>query len=169
MPIDITHPLVRARYRAGIGQAELARRTGLHRSTISAIEEGRSRAITVEAGIVIDQALGRAVGTTIAEVSAYAGNLPPFKPTLEQRMILNMTPEQLAFRFRLTGFAGWRAVFARSATSFASEIGVNRAVVASYEKGGRKRGMSQALVHAIAERFGVDLEYVLAVAELDVR
>lgn len=165
MPIDISHPLVRARVAAGMGAAELARETGLHRSTISAIEEGRSREVTPDVAVDIDRALGRARGTLAAEMAEYNTRGHKLVPSVQQRSILLMSPTQLHIRF--TTFSQWREIFAPTPTSFASLLRVNRAVVDAYESGRRKRGMSQALTHAIMDYLEVPYEYVLALGELE--
>lgn len=165
MPVFPDHPLRLARIRRNLSSKELAVRAGLHRSTVQAIEEGRTR----EPDFDTLQAIGGVLSTDAEQlgelIEEWAVRQDDRLPELgaRARMILDFTPAEVA---AMASFAVWRNGIAPSVTGFASLLGINRRVVADYEAGSKKRGMPLGLSNAIVQRLGASDEYLLAVQAL---
>ena len=166
MPRFEDHPIRLRRVRAGLGQARLAQVTSLHRSTISALEEGRVRepdAATVDA---IATAVGVFPEDLHRELADWWSKREAERPLLSAtgKAALAGGPN---YARSCRSFAEWRSRFAPSPTSFASMLGVNRAVVAGYERGIRERGMPETLQHALTSRLGVSDGTLIALMALE--
>lgn len=166
MPRFEDHPIRLHRVRAGLGQARLSQLTGLHRSTISALEEGRVRSAddaTVEA---IASAMGLHGEDLQRELDAWwakrAEQPPLLSPTAKAALAGGA-----GYARSCASFVAWRERFAPSPTAFASLLGVNRAIVAGYERGIRERGMPESLQHALVSRLGIDNDTLLALMSLE--
>lgn len=162
-PTANDHPLRLARIRAGMGQKELALRVGMNRSSIAAIEEGRTAEPTVENLQAIENVLGN--HKLRSEINAWHARKAEQGPSLtpHQRAFLQANPQVIA---GLDSFKGWREYLAPSATAFASMLGVNRAVVSKYEDGIRTRGMPDTLSHALVSVLHITNDYLLALQAL---
>lgn len=165
MPKILDHPLTLARERAGIGQRELAQLVGRDRSTIAAIEEARTQTpdgVTVQK---IEEALRLAPGQLASQIALWrtqrAAQGPQLSP--QARVVLEQSPfwvsEQRSFR-------SWREKISPSPTAFSSMLGVNRALVANYERGIRVDGMPAGLAHALMTVLGIDNDYLVALKRL---
>lgn len=165
MPIE-DHPLRLARLRAGLGQRELAERVGMNRSSISAIEEGRTNTPTDESASHIEGVLSLPAGTLNRSIREWAAKRKArgVAVTPHARAVLKMDPAELPV-FR--SFVHWRQQISPSATAFASLLGVNRAVVTRYEEGIRQRGMPDTLSHALLSVLHITNDYLLALQRLE--
>lgn len=166
MPAIHDHPLYLARVRAGVGQKALADAVGMNRSSIAAIEEGRTLSPTVDTIKAIETELRLSADTLQAEIVAWDAKRTAKGPQLSpyQVQVLAMRPADI--RVQYASFVEWREQFAASPTAFASMLGVNRAVVAKYEQGIRQRGMPGTLAHALVSVLGITNDYLLAISAL---
>jgi transcriptional regulator with XRE-family HTH domain len=168
MPKIDDHPLRLARVRAGMGQKKLADVIGVHRSTIAAIEEGRTNDPEPETVAAIESALQLPSGTFGRQLVLWRRHRSNVAPVVGGvgRAVLAAGPNHVA---GYGSFVEWRARFSSSPTAFASLLGVNRAVVANYERGLRVFGMPEVLQHALISRLGVSNEYIVALCALPPR
>ena len=166
MPAIRTHPLYLARVRAGVGQKALADAVGMNRSSIAAIEEGRTLTPTVETAEAIETTLGLPAGALQRDIDAWNTKRTAAGPSLSpyQLAVLRASPREIPIRY--TSFVHWREHIAPSVTAFASMLGVNRAVAAKYEQGIRQRGMPDTLAHALISVLGITNDYLLALQAL---
>lgn len=165
MPKITDHPLRLARIRAGMGQTKLADVIGVHRSTIAAIEEGRTNdpePTTIEA---IETALQLPATTLARQLAlwqiARINQAPQLGPVANA--VLHAPVSHVE---EYPSFVDWRRRISPSPTAFASTLGINRAVVANYERGLRRHGMPEVMQHAILARLGVSTDYLIALTEL---
>lgn len=160
------HPLRLARLRRGVSVSALAERAEVNRTTLDAIEEGRTRKPSPETLAAIERALDLPetfLASSIAQWHArQAGSQQ--RLSLRARAMLGLKPNQLQ---QYKSFQAWRRELADSPTAFASLVGVPRATVADYERGNRERGFPPTLSSAIMRAFDVSDEYVLALEMLD--
>lgn len=165
MPRIDDHPVVMARLQAGVSRVALADALGVNRSTIAAIEEGRTQAPTEATLLHMDRALGLRPGTLNTRMSTWRADRvgQPVKLTLEARAILSRGPDEVA---RYDSFSAWRAKIAPTATAFSSLLGMNHTVVARYENGIRVKGMPDMLAHALMAKLEVTPEYLQALKRL---
>ena len=166
MPRIENHPIRLHRVRVGLGQAALSQATDLHRSTISAIEEGRVRTpddATIE---LIAKALGLHGEDLERELAAWwrqrDAAAPVIPPTGKAAVVGGA-----GYVRTLSSFVQWRERFAPTPTAFASLLGVNRAIVAGYERGIRTNGMPETLQHALVSRLSIDNDTLLALMKLE--
>lgn len=157
------HPLRLARIRAGLGQKELALRVGMNRSSIAAIEEGRTATPTMENLQALENLLGNHQLRSQINVwhARKAAQGPPLTPY--QRELLRANPQEVHY---FSSFQAWREQLAPSVTAFASMLAVNRAVVSKYEDGIRTRGMPDTLSHALVSVLHITNDYLLALQAL---
>ncbi len=173
MPKMPDNPLRLRRIAAGLSQVELARRSSLARSSIVAIEEGRTEVLKPDTARALALALGVAPVALEHDLAAWhaarasnPASVYAALPVAAQKALL-LSPDEVGRIFR--SFREWRSVIAPSSTSFASIVGLSRNVVAFYEEGRRRRpGMPEVLQRAIVERLDVPVEYVLALEKLQV-
>lgn len=160
------HPLRVLRIQRDLASAHLAQRSGVHRSTIQAIEEGVTRSPDPVTVARLAAALG-------VDAQALSGSLqqwdeserPPVLLGVKAQQALAVPAEEIAHVFFT--FQHWRKQFSTSPTSFASLLGVNRKLVADYENGWKKRpGMPRSMAAAMMRRLKVDGEYLTAVESL---
>lgn len=164
MTVFRDHPVRLLRLRAGFSTQGLSQFSGVHRSTITAIEEGRPRMPDFETLAALAGPLRVDVRTLVSRVEEWAveNERPLLAPAaraalaVEPRHLLNLFPT----------FAVWRAQFAPSVTAFSSMLGVNRKVLSDYEVGRKRRGMPVTLSRAMLVRLDVSDEYLLAVQAL---
>lgn len=165
MTVFHDHPLRLARMRANLSSRALAVRAGVHRSTVQAIEEGRTR----DPGFERVQALAAALHVDADDLNeslaawAAAHSDALLDLPAARRTVLSYSPEQIAAAFG--SFGAWRAELADSVTEFSGLLGVNRKVIADYEAG-RSKAMPVSLGGAIGNRLQVSDEYLVAVMQL---
>lgn len=169
MPKITDNPLRLERLvRGNVGQTELARRTGVMRSTILAIEDGRTRDPSPQTVASIEHALGMVSGTLGPKLAAWheaRKSRPPELPA-KARAILKLPPHQIPDAF--DSFVAWREAVAGSSFAMAGVLGVNHSTLNAYERGVRHRpGMPPVLASAMMDRLGVSIEYVIALQNLE--
>lgn len=166
MPRIDDHPLRLARMRAGMPQSKLAAAANVNRSTISAIEENRVTAPTSETMRSIESVLGLTPTSLEQELTRWQLSQHARGPILnpKARILLEQTPTMIAAMFPT--WVSWRLVFSPSPTHFASLLGLNRQVVAGYERGIRVQGMPDPLTHALLTVLGVSPDYLKVLQQL---
>lgn len=166
MPKIDDHPLRLARIRAGVRPKQLADGIGVHRSTVAAIEEGRTNEPSPETVQAIESFLNLPPGRLQEDLARWQVKRAESGPqlTLRGKALLMASPETVA---EFPSFVHWRSMLSPSPTSFASMLGVNRVVVANYERGIRLRGMPDTLSHALVSVLGISNDYLLALQRLE--
>jgi transcriptional regulator with XRE-family HTH domain len=167
-PTTLDHPIRLLRIRKDINQSQLARMTGISRSTLIAIEDGRTREPSVE---TLDN-LSRVLDTSnLGEQLAIwnqsrEGSVFECLPE-EVREVLALSPDELAEQF--TSFQHWRVAISPTVLAFARLLGINHAHVSQYESGSRVRGAPFPIASAIATRLRVTDAYLVALEGLPPR
>lgn len=156
------NPLRLRRLAAGLSQTELARRAGIHRSSLVFIEEGQTRQPSM-------QTLGKLsvhlqVGETVlrAELEAWLSKQGPVWDH-RQRAILNQNAD--AIRRHYTSFVAWRKDLGLPTHRLAQVLGVSRSTVLEYETGLRVSGMPDSMLSGLM-RVGLGPDQALALAAL---
>lgn len=160
------HPLRIARLRANISQEQLAKRAGVQRSAISAIEDGRTKKPT-----------DRLIGVIAPLVSLSAAELnqqiqdwlerpiqAPLKPAAQNLMVI--PPYVLGQYYK--SFQAWRAEIAATPTALASMLRINPATIRDYESGKLQRlpdSLARQMLKAF-EPYGFTPEYLAALESL---
>jgi transcriptional regulator with XRE-family HTH domain len=161
------HPVRLARLRASMTQADLAKRAGVQRSAITAIEDGRTKKPS-EAVLTV---LANASGTSIEELQNVIrtwldqAETPDVKPAVKNLMAI--PPYVLNQYYR--SFQQWRKEIAPTPTALASLLRLNAAVVSRYEAGDYKRGMPEVLSSKLLKAFGpygLTTDYILELEKL---
>lgn len=164
MPAHDDNPLRLARLRAGIPLSKLAAAVGANRSTLVAIEEGRTKAPNPDLLNRLDVALGQQEGWLFWQLrNWHAARSPRDRMTAKQRAVLADVAGVALYR----DFVSWRREFAASPTAFASLIGVDRAKVADYENGVRVHGMPDTLATALVNALGISDAYLVELQRLE--
>jgi transcriptional regulator with XRE-family HTH domain len=165
MPSFDDNPLRLARLRAGVPLTQLAADVGASRSTLNAIEEGRTKQPARLLCNKIDTRLGRPAGALEDELRGWHLHRDPLDALGPRaRAVLGQQPSEVA---KYRSFAHWRAEFASSPTAFASLLGVDRAKVADYEGGIRVNGMPQTLSTALLTKLKISVPYLLELQKLE--
>lgn len=165
MPSFDDNPLRLARLRAGVPLTQLAKNVGASRSTLNAIEEGRTKHPANVLCDRIDLQLHRPTATLSSELDAWHRNRDPRDALgLRARAVLQQAPSEVA---KYRSFVHWRQEFASSPTAFASLLGVDRAKVADYENGIRVNGMPQTLSSALLVKLRISDAYLLELQRLE--
>jgi transcriptional regulator with XRE-family HTH domain len=165
MPAFDDNPLRLARRTAGIPLTTLAQDLGVNRSTLTAIEEGRTKHPSRALLNKLDAALHLPDNTLVFQLDAWQrARDPRDRLTVHQLEVLRQAPAEVA---KYRSFVHWRRELAASPTAFASLIGVDRMKVAEYENGIRVNGMPQTLAHAIIDKLGVSSAYLLELERLE--
>lgn len=158
------HPLRLLRLRAGVSQTELARRTGLNRSSVAAIEEGRTRQPSEHTVLLIAGALKTHPEALRAALEGWDDAPHPLDLSNKARMVLSLPHTQVA---QYRSFRAWREDISPSPTSFATLLGLPRPTVANYERGIRVNGFPRTLATAILQTLNVSNDYLLALEKLE--
>lgn len=161
----LDNPVRIARIRAGLSRAELARQLQVHRSTLIAMEDGR----TVEPSAANLTALRRILNApSLAQdllawhehrVASVRAHLP-----MTARVALARNPDELQPTYG--SFKAWREQFSPSAMGFARLLGISHANILQYERGAIARGMPEPMQHAMLERLEVSVPYMTALMAL---
>lgn len=156
------NPLRMARLAASLTQTELARRAGIGRAALVAIEEGRTRHPSPQTFAGLSRALAMSESQLEHDLSTWlAAQAPNWDH--RQQALLGQSARAIAEHYR--SFAGWRDDLGLSQPRFAGVAGISRSTVLEYEAGLRSSGMPDALMSALL-RLGLTADAVLALAAL---
>jgi len=157
------HPLRIARLKAGLSQLELAKRAGVQRSAVSAIEDGRTRRPTERLIATLANILSMAPDELESEIQAWLAKplTPDLRPAAENLMLIPPYTLQQYYR----SFSQWRAEIAPTQTAFASMLRINPAIVRDYENGKLQR-MPDGLSGKLLEAFKLSPDYLVALEGL---
>lgn len=161
------HPVRLARLRSSMTQAELARRAGVQRSAVTAIEDGRTKKPSEAVLTVLASATGVPMEELQNTIRSWVeqSNNAEVRPAVQNLMAI---PPYVLSQY-YNSFAQWRKEIAPSATALASMLRLNAAIVARYEAGDYKRGMPEVLSTKLIKAFGpygLSPEYILELEKL---
>jgi len=160
------HPVRLARLQLGISQIELAKRAGVNRAAVTAIEDGRTK--NPSEAILTPLALG--LGGSVEELRDRCVNFAkqPLEidapPAVANLMLI--PPYTLGQYYK--SFKQWRREIAKTPTALASMLRVNPAVISRYEAGQLSAFpeiLSRKLVEAF-KSYGMTPEYVVELEKL---
>ena len=160
------HPLRIARLRVNISQEQLAKRAGVQRSAISAIEDGRTKKPTDRLIGVIAPLVSLDADTLLNEIQAWL-NKPidaPLRPSAANLMVI---PPYLLGQY-YKSFVAWRREIAPTATAFASMLRMNPATIRDYESG-KLQTLPDSLARQMLKAFeshGFSPDYLAALESL---
>lgn len=160
------HPIRLARLQLGISQVELAKRAGVNRAAVTAIEDGRTKTPSDAVLTPLANGLGTTVEELREECAAFATaplevNAPPAVANL-----MVIPPYTLSQYY--PNFKAWRREIAKTPTALASMLRVNPAVVSRYEDG-KMTGFPEALSRKLLEAFkpyGMTTDYIVELEKL---
>lgn len=160
------HPLRIARLRAGISQEGLAKRAGVQRSAISAIEDGRTKKPTDRLIAAIAPLVSMSADELGQEIQDWLDKPidAPLKPAAIN--LLSIPPYVLGQYY--TSFRAWREEIAPSPTALASMLRINPASIRDYENGKMQTlpdTISRQMLKAF-EKHGFTPEYLAALESL---
>lgn len=160
------HPLRIARLRANISQEALAKRAGVQRSAISAIEDGRTKKPTDRLIGVIAPLVSLSAEELNNEIQAWLDRPieAPLKPSAIN--LLAIPPYVLGQYYR--SFKAWRSELAPTHTAFASMLRMNPATIRDYENG-KLQTLPDSLARQMLKAFekhGFTPEYLAALEAL---
>lgn len=161
------NPVRMARIKAGWQQSALADEVGLSRSSLIAIEDGRTKNPSPEVLARLAVQLG-VDATVLAEKLAVWQREVAQRPiifTPRQEEILKLSPQQIPTMF--ASFQEWRRVFSDSPAQFAYLLGLSHMTLTGYERGNRVRGMPEVLQAALMNRLSLQPEQVVALSRLE--
>jgi|TARA_B110000971_G_scaffold80224_1_gene82356 transcriptional regulator with XRE-family HTH domain len=160
------HPMRLARLQLGISQIELAKRAGVNRAAVTAIEDGRTK--NPNEAILVPLALG--LGGSVEELRnkcvAFASQPLEVDASPAVANLMLIPPYTLAQYY--SSFKQWRLEIARTPTALASMLRVNPAVISRYEAG-QLTGFPEILTRKLLEAFksyGMTAEYVVELEKL---
>lgn len=162
MPRVPNHPVRLARVRLGITQQALAELAGMNRSSLTGLEEGRTKFPSEENLRKLAAALKTSPLELTQELTEFHRDRRRLL-TNSAKAVLKLSPSEVS---RLSSFVAWRKLIAPTATAFASLLGVQLRTVSSYEAGNRIHGMPDTLATAIFQ-LGVSDDYIVALANLE--
>lgn len=165
MPSFDDNPLRLARLRAGVPLTQLAKTVGASRSTLNAIEEGRTKHPSPALCDAIDVELGRPPAALARELDRWHRARDPLSTLSNRgRAVLTQAPAEVA---KYRSFVHWRRELADTPTAFASLLGIDRAKVSAYENGIRVNGMPQTLASALVTKLKISDQYLLELQRLE--
>jgi DNA-binding XRE family transcriptional regulator len=159
----IDHPVRLARIAAGLSQNKLASMAGIHRSALTAIEDGRTKRPTPKLTGTLAAALQISPEVLDGEITAWIERplAPHLKPAAQN--LLTIPPYVLGQYYR--SFAQWRQEIAPTQTAFASMLRINPAIIRDYESG-KYLSMPDGLSGKMMNAFGIDGDYLVALEGL---
>lgn len=163
MAKKLDHPFRLARQRANVTQSDLARRIGVSRAAVTAIEEGRNRMPKPATIAAAAQVFGTTADDLGGSILSWLASQEDIRLSPRARAVLGLPPASLNF---YGSFAAWRAEIVDTPNAFASLLRVNTDTVALYERGERVHGMSDRLAGALQKVLGVSPEYLAALQKL---
>jgi transcriptional regulator with XRE-family HTH domain len=157
------HPVRLARIAAGLSQNKLATMAGIHRSALTAIEDGRTKRPTSKLTETLASCLQISPEVLSEEITQWLEKpLTPFlKPSA--RNLLEIPPYVLGQYYK--SFTQWRQEIAPTQTAFASMLRINPAIIRDYESG-KYLSMPDGLSGKMMNAFGIDGEYLVALEGL---
>lgn len=160
------HPLRIARLRANISQEQLAKRAGVQRSAISAIEDGRTKQPTERLIAAIAPLVDMSSADLTTEIQSWLDRpiQAPLKPAAIN--LLAIPPYVLGQYYKT--FKAWRAELAPTPTAFASMLRINPATIRDYESG-KLQTLPDSLARQMLKAFephGFTPEYLAALEAL---
>jgi transcriptional regulator with XRE-family HTH domain len=155
------NPVRLHRLRVGLSIAELARRLGVHRSSLVAIEVGQTRHPTEETLHALSRHFQVPSSQLSAELEAWHARQVPVW-TIPQRRILAQGASQIPLAY--PSFRAWRQHLGVPYARMAAAMGVSRSSLSEYEAG-RRQEMPDSLMAGLM-RLGLPADVVLALAEL---
>lgn len=157
------HPVRLARIQAGLSQNKLAQMAGIHRSALTAIEDGRTKRPTPKLTGTLAAALQISSEVLDSEITAWIERplAPHLKPSAKN--LMEIPPYVLPQYYK--SFEQWRQEIAPTQTAFASMLRINPAIVRDYESG-KYLTMPDGLSGKMMQAFGLDGEYLVALEGL---
>lgn len=160
------HPLRIARLRANISQESLAKRAGVQRSAISAIEDGRTKRPTERLIAAIAPLVSMTAADLEQEIQAWLEKPieAPLKPSAQNLMVI--PPYVLGQYYK--SFVEWRREVAPTQTALASMLRINPATIRDYENGKLQTlpdSLARQMLRAF-EPYGFTPEYLAALEAL---
>jgi len=160
------HPIRLARLQLGISQVELAKRAGVNRAAVTAIEDGRTK--TPSDAILAPLVTG--LGITAEELREQCKQFASAPLEIEAppavANLMLIPPYTLGQYYK--SFRQWRSDVAKTPTALASMLRVNPAVVSRYEAG-EMNAFPEVLSRKLLEAFkpyGMSVDYVVELEKL---
>lgn len=157
------HPVRLARIAAGLSQNKLATMAGIHRSALTAIEDGRTKRPTPALVGTLASILQTSPQILDEEITSWLNRplTPSLKPSAKNLMEI---PPYVLGQYYST-FEQWRKEVAPTVTAFASMLRINPAIVRDYESG-KYLTMPDGLAGKMMNAFGIDGDYLVALEGL---
>lgn len=157
------NPLRLRRLAAGLSQTELARRAGIHRSSLVFIEEGQTRQPSQDTLDKLSVHLQVPQTTLRTELEVWLSKQGPVWDH-KQQAVLHQSAT--AIREHYPSFVAWRRDLGLPTHRLAAVLGVSRSTVLEYESGQRVGGMPDSMLSGLM-RIGLTAEQALALGELE--
>ena len=157
------HPLRLARIKAGLSQNELAKRAGVHRSALTAIEDGRTKKPTDRLVETLAAILDVPAYILTQEIQAWLAKPRDLNLRPSARNLLIIPPYTLNQYYQT--FAQWRKEVSPTPTAFASLLQVNPKTVSDYESGKTSK-MPDVLASKLINVLGMQDDYLVALEGL---
>lgn len=160
------HPIRVARLRANLSQNKLATLAGIHRSALTAIEDGRTQKPTDKLVSTLASHLGISADLLRQEIAEWLDKPLPnsLRPSAQNLMLI--PPYTLGQYYKT--FQQWRSEIAPTQTAFASLLRINPAIVRDYENGKYQvmpDSLSGKMLKAF-EQYGFSPDYLVALEGL---
>lgn len=160
------HPIRVARLKAGLSQNKLATLAGIHRSALTAIEDGRTQNPTDKLIDLLASHLGTSGTLLRQEITEWLDKplQSSLRPSAQNLMLI--PPYTLGQYYKT--FQQWRSEIAPTQTAFASLLRINPAIVRDFENGTYK-SMPDSLAGKMLKTFepyGFGSDYLVALENL---
>lgn len=152
------HPIRLARITAGLSQNQLATKAGVHRSALTAIEDGRTRRPSKALLGTIASILDIPESHLESEIEKWLSNPQLTNLTPAAKNLLEVPPYVLNQYYPT--FATWRKELAKTPTAFASMLRINPATVRDYESG-KTQTMPDVMSGRLLTVVGISAEYLV--------
>ena len=152
------HPLRLARITAGLSQNQLAQKAGVHRSALTAIEDGRTKRPTPKLTQTLAGILDVPASYLESEIEKWLSNPRVASLTPAAKNLLEVPPYVLSQYY--PSFIAWRTELAKTPTAFASMLRLNPATVRDYESG-KTVSMPDVLSGRLLTVLGVSTDYLV--------
>lgn len=152
------HPVRLARITAGLSQNQLAKKAGVHRSALTAIEDGRTRRPSKNLLATLSAALDVPEALLEAQIESWLANPHLTNLTPAARNLIEVPPYVLSQYY--PSFAAWRKELAKTPTAFASMLRLNPATVRDYESG-KTQVMPDVMSGKLLTVVGISPEYLV--------